>query len=117
MIELTPDVRREFERLHKRLDEIEENFGHDWNAMADLIHALYCPDCEGNANHERTLCQCSCHEDDWMTDGSKVLVSPREVHERAMELWVNEGAPGDELPEGRHYRRALAELEGKALAG
>lgn len=81
MIELTPDVRREFERLHKRLNEIEENFGHDWNAMADLMHGG--------------------------------LVSPRQVHERAMELWVNEGAPGDELPEGRHYRRALAELEGE----
>ena len=43
------------------------------------------------------------------------LVSPRKVHERAMELWVNEGAPGDELPEGRHYRRALADLEGEAI--
>lgn len=38
-------------------------------------------------------------------------VPPKEVHERATELWVGEGAPGDELPEGRHYRRAIAELE------
>ena len=45
----------------------------------------------------------------------QVLVSPRKVHERTMELWVNEGAPGDELPEGRHYRRALADLEGEGM--